>query len=257
MKKKVLLIAAIFTAGATFAQDALTSKKGVPILPEAGDYAISFDAGNLINYAGNLLNNSNSNSLNNLNLQNTMTIAGKYFVSSDKAYRGMVRLGFNDQTIAFGESGFNNTVINSANPLSPGDEIDVSSINVTIGGAIEMRRGNGRLQGYYGPVAMISFNTSDEEASFAGSPAAGDLVEVDFGTNLGIAAGGLAGVEFFFAPKISVGAEIMWTISYFTNGDVENTVFDGTNNNTSEISGGDGINVDTRPNGNISLNFHF
>ena len=243
MKKKVLFIAALFTVGITFAQDQLTSKKGVPILPEAGDYAIGFDAGNLLNYAGNLLNNSAGNSLNNLDLNNDQfTITGKYFVSADKAYRGMLRLGFTSTNIkdAFG---FGNE----------GDEFDTTDINITVGGAVEMRRGKGRLQGFYGPVAMISFGSSSSERTFD----AGGGQEFKTGALIGINLGGLAGIEYFFAPKISVGAEIMWTLSFLTQGDGELTTNTGGTSTTTDIYGGSSFGVDTRPNGNISLNFHF
>jgi len=249
MKKKVLLIAAMFTAGATFAQDALTSKKGVPILPEAGDYAISFDADNLINYAGNLLNNSTANSLNNLNLQNPMTISGKYFVSSDKAYRGMVRLGFNSNT----DKDFRGNG-------SEDDELSTTTINIGIGGAIEMRRGKGRLQGYYGPMAMINLSSQNQEWEYDGNnPAvAGDLIENKSGTTIGVTVGGLAGAEYFFAPKISVGAEIGWGINFQTQGDGEITVADGAGGETTTDTFNDNsFGLDTQPNGNISLNFHF
>ena len=62
MKKRVLLVASIFAATFTFAQDGaeLTSKKGETILPEAGDYAIGFNAAPFLNYAGNLFSSAGS-----------------------------------------------------------------------------------------------------------------------------------------------------------------------------------------------------
>lgn len=257
MKKKVLLIAAIFVAGTTFAQDQLTSKKGVPILPEAGDYAIGFDAANLINFAGNLLNSSAGNSLNNLNLQgDQMTITGKQFVSADKAYRGMLRIGFTSSTNrgALAADG-----INAVSTGVENDEFKSTNINIAIGGAIEMRRGNGRLQGFYGPVGMITFaSTSSENTYDAATPGAGSLLELKSGSTIGLNVGGLAGVEYFFAPKVSVGAEIMWTLNFTTQGDGEATSADGTGGSvTGDTFGSTSFGVDTRPNGIIALNFHF
>ena len=63
MKKKVLFVASLFLATATFAQDGLTSKKGEAYLPEAGDWALGFDANPFLNYAGNMFNGSLNNTL--------------------------------------------------------------------------------------------------------------------------------------------------------------------------------------------------
>ena len=43
MKKSIALVAMAFGVSSAFAQD-LTSKKGEPILPEAGDWSIGIDA---------------------------------------------------------------------------------------------------------------------------------------------------------------------------------------------------------------------
>jgi len=51
MKKSIALVAMAFGVTSAFAQD-LTSKKGEPFLPEAGDYAISIDANPFLNYLG-------------------------------------------------------------------------------------------------------------------------------------------------------------------------------------------------------------
>ena len=61
MKKSVLALALAFGVTTAFAQD-LTSKKGEPILPEAGDWGISTDATPFLNYAGNFFGKSAFNS---------------------------------------------------------------------------------------------------------------------------------------------------------------------------------------------------
>lgn len=264
MKKKVLLIAALFTAGLSFAQDGLTSKKGVPILPEAGDYAIGFDAGNVVNYAGNLLNaGNNAGQVGNLNLMNTNTIYGKMFIDANKAYRGMLRLGFGSETQR-------NVVADLSAGAAAGatveDEVKTSGMNITIGGGIEMRRGKGRLQGVYGPMAMITLGTGKVENTYGNSISdvgAGTTrtTEDKNGSTFGFAVGGFGGVEYFFAPKMSVGAEIAWTIAIDSeaNGERTDESYDGTSTTTTtvETGGKSSFGFDTRPNGTISLNFHF
>lgn len=271
MKKKVLLIAAIFTAGVTFAQDQMTSKKGTPILPEAGDYAIGFDAGALTNYAGNLFNGAAGNNINNgLNLQNANTIYGKYFVDANTAYRGMVRLGFSSATDKFLVDDVTST---ATPPAQVEDEEKMSEMNITIGGGLEMRRGKGRLQGVYGPMAMISLGTMKTEYTYGNSLSATNTAHTSsFGQAAGVTEnkqgstftlnlGGFAGVEYFFAPKMSVGAEIMWTIALETTGEGERTEesWNGTaaESTTTKTAGNSEFSFDTRPMGNLNLNFHF
>ena len=277
MKKKVLLIAALFTAGFSFAQDQMTSKKGTPILPEAGEYAIGFDASNLLNYGGNLLNGTSGNSLNNLGDVRANTIYGKYFVDANKAYRGMLQLGFGSTT--------NKTVVND---LSSGaaagatveDEASSSNFGFAVGGGIEMRQGKGRLQGVYGPMVMISIGSSSTENTFGNSlddqfnddfpaPVADDettrTTETSAGSTFGLMLGGFAGVEYFFAPKMSLGAEIQYGINFSSTGNGETVTetrsFDGTNttttSTTAETGGSSSFSLGQTPNTMITLNFHF
>ncbi len=263
MKKRVLLIAAVFVASASFAQDAMTSKNGTPILPEAGDYAIGFDAGNLTGYFGNMLNGNTNNGAANLNLMQNQTIYGKMFIDANKAYRGMVRLGFGSNT--------DRTSVADISPNAQAgdqveDEVKNSNMNITIGGGIEMRRGKGRLQGVYGPMAMISLGSSSTENTYGN-----DIEDMGAGTSLttetkaggsfGLTLGAFGGVEYFFAPKMSVGAEISWGINFNSqaNGETTTETYDGTatTSSTSETGGSSSFGLDVQPNSMISLNFHF
>ncbi|MDB4061015.1 hypothetical protein N8371_00860 [Vicingaceae bacterium] len=261
MKKKVLLIAALFTAGLSFAQDGLTSKKGVPILPEAGDWSIGFDASSLLKYGGNMLNGNTNNSLAPMGDVNANTVYGKKFIDANTAYRGMLRLGF-------GTSGID-TLVNKTGTTTDEkvtDEKNSSSFNITIGGGKEYRRGKGRLQGVYGPMAMISLGTSSTENVYgndysADNPGTGRVTETSAGSTFGLAIGAFGGVEYFFAPKMSLGAEIQWTIALNSTGTGESTseAWTGTavESTTTEMAGSSSFGFDTRPNANITLNFHF
>lgn len=270
MKKKVLLIAALFTAGLSFAQDGLTSKKGVPILPEAGDWAIGFDASSLLNYGGNLLNGSLGNGLAPMGDINANTIYGKYFVDANTAYRGMLRLGFGTTN---NKSLVADVVALAADPLSTAtveNEAKTSGLNITLGGGMEFRRGKGRLQGVYGPMAMISLGSAGTENTYGNALTATNTnggaarqTESSAGSTFGLAIGGFGGVEYFFAPKMSLGAEIGWTINLNTTGtgEVTNEAWNATTSavesTTTETAGSSSFGFDTRPNGMITLNFHF
>jgi len=169
MKKTVFAIAFAFGISNVFAQD-LTSKKGEPILPEAGDWAISMNADPIFKFVGNAFNGNTNNAAANTDwLSASHTIIGKKFIDEKSAYRVMVRLGFVNQT-------FKNMVLNDAQsgtiftfPSAQGqveDKYSHSSTNIAIGAGKEFRRGKTRLQGYYGADIMIWLGSSRDKYSY-------------------------------------------------------------------------------------------
>jgi len=150
MKKSVLALAMAFGVTSAFAQD-LTSKKGEPILPEAGDWAVSADATPFLNYFGRLFNGANNApTFNFLNGKNNF-IMGKYFKDEKTAFRVGLNIGYNNQSKS-------NNVIQDQQPAHTADVPSVqvtdkasfssTGIGLTVG--IEKRKGKTRLQGYYG-----------------------------------------------------------------------------------------------------------
>ena len=122
----------------------------------------------------------------------------------------------------------------------------MSSFNITIVGGKEFRRGKGRLQGLYGPMASISLGSSKQVHEFGN-----DLSNTN----------SAARVEYFFAPKMSLRAEIGWNIQLSSTGDGEVTTESWTGSesesNSTESAGNSSFGFDTRPNEMITLNFHF
>jgi hypothetical protein len=271
MKKKVLFVAALFTASFGMAQD-LTSKKGETILPEAGDYAIGFDANPFINYFGNMLN-TGANAPFSANFTNTnQAIFGKMFTDANTAYRFGVRVG----------SMSNKTTSMTADLSSGADASDMveneaktSNFNVALSLGKEMRRGNTRLQGFYGAEAILSLGTSKTENTYGndiedegttGTPTNPYTRTLDSktGTKFGFGVRGFVGVEYFVAAKISIGAEYGWGLMLNTEGFGEATTesFDGTTDDTNTADSGvksSKFNLDTDVNsmGNIKVMFHF
>ena len=84
------------------------------------------------------------------------TLYGKMFVDANKAYRGVVNIGLGSNTLT--------TLETDAKMLE--NKAKSGNFNVAVGGGIEMRRGAGRLQGVYGPMAMISFGSSSTENTY-------------------------------------------------------------------------------------------
>jgi hypothetical protein len=244
MKKSVLVIALAFGVSGAFAQD-LTSKKGEPILPEAGDWAISMNADPIFHYVGNAFNgNSNNANPNTSWLGTTQTIIGKKFIDEKNAYRLMFRLGMVNET--FKNMVSDNSVTTPAPfPEAPAmveDKFKMSRTNIAIGVGKEMRRGKTRLQGYYGADVMIWLAMSSDKYSYGNeltvaNPAPTSTswdattgavtgtsglttrnVKSKQGMTFGLGVRGFIGAEYFIFPKIGIGAEYGWGIGYQMSG---------------------------------------
>lgn len=246
MKRKVLFVASLFLATATFAQDGLTSKKGEAYLPEAGDWALGFDAAPFIGYFGDFANGyAGGNSMNAAWLSSdsitNMAIVGKYFKDETTAYRGKLRIGFgstNKDFIGFYDADADPTT----NQVEYTNSAKTSNFNIVLGGGIEKRRGNTRIQGYYGGELLIALGSSSESWDYGRAYTAdwsadevmpngtilgfGDqrVTERKAGSTFAFGLRGFVGVEWFIAPKVSLGAEYGWGLGFASTGEGEETV---------------------------------
>ena len=268
MKKKTLLLATVFAATSTFAQD-LTSKKGEPFLPEAGDWAITWDAKPVLDYFGMLLSNGGATSPV-MNSSNGMPFAirGKMFKDEKTAYRASLRLGFGSDTWTanIAQQGVTTPPTYPTAPAMVEDELKSGSTNIVLGGGLEMRRGKTRLQGFYGGELLIgswgtkdsytygntldntnnnpNANSTDWSAATGynniianpnGYPVTERITEVKNST-LGIGIRGFIGAEYFIFPKISVGAEYGWGLGFMSSKFSQTSEGnDGTNGGTTTI----------------------
>lgn len=285
MKKIILAALAVASFSAAQAQD-LTSKKGEPYLPETGDWAIGVDATPFLQYVGNMFNGNGFNNAPTFGFVNGQnTIIGKYFVSETKAYRGILRVGINSQA-------FTNPVIDDVSAAVPPafteDEMKQSNTFIGLGAGIEFRRGKTRLQGYYGGQAMLMFASSRNSFTYgnnfsatnptpttttnfgtgASAPVGARLTEQKFGSTFGIGARAFAGVEYFILPKISLGGEFGWGLSFVSTGSGEDTneAWNGAGvvTTTTETGKNRNFSIDTDNRtmgagfgGQILVNFHF
>ena len=179
----------------------------------------------------------------------TYSISGKYFMSSKMAYRGTIRLYTdNERTtsgITFDPNASGVTWPNSlSTDYKTKDVMSKSDWSIGLGGGVEWRKGTKRLQGYYGCEAIIAMARSTKSYNYEydviapnsdNNFATLDNYTTDFDTtdlvgNIEIVPGdfssrtirerqamttalgirGFVGVEFFVAPKISVGGEFGW-----------------------------------------------
>jgi hypothetical protein len=284
MKNTIVLVALVFGLTSVSAQD-LTSKKGEPILPEAGDWGIGIDATPFLQYAGNFFGKTTSNTAPAFNFFANQTICGKYFVDAQTAYRGSLRLGFGGNTQ---RHMVDNRSINSGSGSYPDPAARVENVykqsNTALGLAagIEKRRGKTRLQGYYGgevgiyvssskerftygnalnPVStstVVMVNSDDEFAGTAnttslvvapGQIGQARLLERKNGTQFSFGLRGFVGVEYFIFPKISLGGEFGWGLGITSTSNISNKWESVGNDGT---GGNDEVGITTIKEGRLS-----
>lgn len=218
MKKIILTVATIFAFGVVSAQD-LKSKKGENYLPEAGDWAISFNADGIFEYVGNAFNgNTNNNAPGVAQIRNNAFV-GKKFTSDKNALRVVANLGFGSNS---------NTTPNSVTGET--DEIKTSGFDLQAGLGKEWRKGKTRLQGFYGADALVtvSSNTNERTTTDTATGTFIDSEENKSGLALGLGVQGFLGAEYFIFPKFSLGAQYTYRVGFDLQGKGEKTLKTGT-----------------------------
>ena len=165
-------------------------------------------------------------------------------------------------------------------------------MNITLGAGLEWRRGKGRLNGIYGLEALVkltshkdSYSYGNEMTSSNSSPTSTDstawpaslnqtsqpyasnqvnsrITENKDGFGFGFGIRGFLGVEYFFAPKMSLSGEFGWGPMIDNIGEGENTyqAWNGTEVTSSVRKTGKTSNfiIDTdNVDGAIVLSFYF
>jgi len=227
MRNKILILFLTIVSFSVSAQEAsdsiLRSKKGTPILPKAGDWAIGADALPYLEYLGNMFNNTDDNTLD----LGSYMLYGRYFLTDNTA----VRFAFGvEKSNSLSQNYIQNDAANLIDPLSNEKVIDnYKSIdkNLTLDLGYQIFRGYGRLRGFYGFHVGYRYSrekyiysygnkiTQDNQtpsiyySSYTSNNAR--ILDQDNGINQSIMAGLIAGVEYYFLPKICIGGEITFT----------------------------------------------
>jgi len=250
LMKKLFLSLAFLSAGAGLFAQGLTSKKGTPILPEAKDWSISFDAVPFLDYAFDktriFSNTAPSSAGGAMDYQTPITLVGKYMKDENTAYRVKARVGFNsvtDKTYVPKTGSITETVENSET---------TSDFTLTLGAGLQYYRGKGRLRGFYGAEGLIDIARDPSTTNSYGNKLVGGdaarVLEDSKGLTFGIGARGFVGAEYFFAPKMSVGAEFGWGIGFSTTADgtQDTESWNGTSavTTTNKTAGGSNFNID-------------
>lgn len=273
------------------------SKNDHEVLPQKGDWSLGASATGFLGYLGNLMNGNTGNGVPPFGVANGpsafslgnvggMAFTGKYMVKGDMAYR--VRFLAN-----LGSNTYRNNVIKdmaTPDPMNPKyveDNMAVNSAVVLLGAGFEKRRGSGRLQGIYGAEVLLGMSSTKTNYTYGNSfstdfNAPTSTTDFNFGTSSAVStrrkedysgasllAGvrGFAGVEYFIAPKMSLGGEIGYTLGFSSNGNgyVTTEMWNTATSNTSTVktvttpkSGlrSFGMGLDN-VNAGINLNFYF
>lgn len=261
MKKNILFAAAFFAGSFAFAQGSTTSmknKKGLEYLPQAGDWAIQFDAVPLIDFGLNALKlNTNTGAtaqhLGHVSGFNNV-IVGKMFTSSTEAWRVKVGINYTSNSsesvlATYGTNGDENYIQTQKDVVT----------NIVLGFGKEWRRGHNRLQGFYGGEALLvlgspatttsfDYNLDLQKAITEGVEAGGATrnLGISKSGSFGIGARGFVGVDYFVLPKIAIGAEFGWGIGFSTSNASNSTETDnaGTTETTeSQVLKTSGLNI--------------
>jgi hypothetical protein len=237
MKKTLLTAALVFSCGALLAQDdseGNLSKNGRQITPVAGDIGLGFDARPFLRYAGDIFGRTSSNPAPTSGWLNENMIFGKYFLDDETVAR--VAIGVNRWAETYTNK------VHQDNQLNPNvfveDMWTRSTGYSTIALGLEKRRGNHRIQGYYGAelafsrriqsdifeygnaIASDNINptTTNWGANNVGaSPVSGNFsrdIATYGGPAFGMGLNAIVGVEYFFAPRMSLGGEFSWGAYY-------------------------------------------
>ncbi len=273
-----MILNLLFFAVAQEEQTQLVSKKGIPILPESGEFSIGISATPFFQYVGNIFNNTTDNPAPGFSFtgEQPLRITGKYMLDNNTAIRGIFRLGFgNTKTIG----DVTDDVATTFTLIE--DTYKRSDLNIGIGGGFEKRRGKGRLQGIYGGQAIFSVlsskntyeygnaitatNTVPTRINFNGNVLGGGMYDTENKTGLGfgVEVQGFVGAEFFFAPKFSLSGEFTYGVSYMNQAKGSETIeqWDAVNNviqkDTYKTGGGSSFGLDTGIGAFLNLNFYF
>jgi hypothetical protein len=220
MKRKVLIAIALLFAANLSAQlqPVLKNRRGIPILPQAGNVAVGFGANPFFSYFGNFFNgNTNNNSPSPTFATQNQSLFFKYMKTNELAYRAYFRLGINSNT--------NNTNVADKTPGAvPGSlvkDVQKTKNNVIgLGFGIEKRRGNTRLQGYYGGDIYLNYNSGFDTRNKYGNAIENEDSGIirntilNSSSTLTIGIRGFVGVEYFVAPRISIGGELGYGPSF-------------------------------------------
>lgn len=280
MKQLILSICAFFLVTGIFAQEVnMLSKRGENILPKAGEIALGIDAMPVLGYFGDLFNGTvgNNTAFNFIPaIYNMNSIYVKYYLDDQVAIRGALRLGYVNSI----DREFVDMNLSIPDPLAKVTDVyTANSTNIGVGADYLMYRGKGRVQGFFGGGAFVNYNSWKDSFKYGNnmngeftSPtfydfvagtqtAASERVIAQYSnTDFGLTLRGIIGVEYFFAPKISIGGEMGLGFNVSRDGGyqtVERWLGTGREIKTEKLPNDGFVGIDSFTSGSLFIMFHF
>jgi hypothetical protein len=227
MNKITLSILALCFSVTVMAQEeasVLTNKKGIPMLPKAGDYAIGVEATPYLEYLGNMFNGTTDNTLD----TDDNTLYGRYFLDDNSALRLVLNIDHSSNNYKNYVRDDNAYILNPLSNAQVVDNENYKNSGFMLGIGYQKFRGYGRLRGFYGAQVMFGTSSYSYEYTYGNPMTAanqtptsswsnGDGSRTLKENNGGYTTAGLsvlAGVEYYFAPKICIGGEINLAYMY-------------------------------------------
>lgn len=193
-------------------------------LPQKGNFAIGADATPVFDYVGNLFNGTIGNALD----LSSPLIYAKYYLTDMTALRTV--LGVNtttDNQLFYVQD----DAVKMANPLSNAQVTDLkidNSNNYYLSVGLQKFIGEKRLRGFYGaqlfteygkdkatysygnPMTSLNPTPSSNFGYIAGERKLSEVTANDFM----VGAGGIAGFEYYVAPRLCIGGEVSLNVVY-------------------------------------------
>ena len=237
MKKVILSAIALCAFTFANAQD-IKSSKGENYLPEAGDWAIGFNADGLFDYVGNAFNHT-ANTAPSVAFQteNAGTFVGKKFTSATEAYRVMANFAITSGT--------------TGDAATSAGEVKTSGFALQAGLGKEWRKGKTRLQGFYGADVFLSVKNDKSTTSHSTGTAYETTHTV---SSFGVGAKGFIGAEYFLFPKVSIGAQYTYGLLINSASTKDSSSIAGSTDTEAKSSG---FNLGSVGVSSINMTLHF
>lgn len=255
------MLVAMLSFSAIIAQNdstkVLRNKKGIEILPSAGNIGIGIGSYSFFSYIGNLFSDDWNGAPTFGSSETPMVINGCYYLTNSKRLDVELLVGYT------------RTVTKSGSVIDEEEDVYTNSA-LTVGVSAGLTKTLGvynRIRGNYG--AFVSFvktpySECNSEYPFDcvegnikfedGSNSDNDFEDKGGSTYAG-GIGAKLGVEYFFAPKLSLSGDFYLTFMGGVSTDRKHIPAEG----DEEVlqAGGSIIDLSTRGSGEISLNFYF
>lgn len=300
----LLLIGLLFPFAAVVAQEKSSAKAGkgtsLDYLPAQGDWSLGVDVSPLLKYFGTMFSDAGSGDLKALGgtpfiegsgfaekdktLVPNVSVMGKYFLSNHLALRANIgfKVGLENKNYYAWDD--RELAVNPLGEKKVENCLKQSREGVSVLLGAEYRKGKSRVQGVFGAGLLFAFMNDRLEYSYGNemttvnqlpSGSVTDypripnryrvLSKYNTGANFYTGLTGSAGVEWFMAPKVSLGAEVNMSVYYlfgmqtYIESEGYNTVTGSVEKRTDLISPGDrGFYAATESlGGALTLNFYF